>query len=665
VDEFVWLKDREDPRVLQFLEEENRRTEIAMRDTTGLQEDLFREFKSLMCETDRSAPVRIGDFFYYYRTETGKPYRVWVRTRGRADGEEELLLDENALAEGFDFFRLSAIAVTPDHRYLAFGHDASGDEVHTIVVKDLSTGSLLPDRLEGASGAFAWAEDCQTILYATRDEMNRAYRVYRHRLGGDPRQAVLVYEETDPAFHLSLRKTRSRHYILIEVASAVTSETWVVDAHQPENPPRRFQGRVKGVEYELADAGEAILVRTNDDAKNFRLLRAEVDAEGGWAAREGWIEILPERPDVMLEGVEAFRDFLVLLEREGGLPRIRIWLPDREPRSVSMPEPVYTRMDGENPDFAADCFRYEYSSPLTPETVFDVDARTGGSTTAKRQEVPGFDSSRYRSERIHAIADDGTEIPISLVYRSELERDGSNPCVLMGYGAYGISYEPGFSSRVPSLLDRGFVYAVAHVRGGGELGEAWHDQGKMLSKKTTFTDFVRCAETLIAAGYTCSDRLGIQGRSAGGLLMGAVTNMRPELFAAVIAGVPFVDVLSTMQDATIPLTVIEYEEWGDPGDPVYFDYIRSYSPYDNVREVDYPHVLATAGLNDPRVQYWEPARWVARLRTMRTDERLSLLKTDLGAGHAGPSDRYAQLREHAFEYAFLIQTLAPGLVPPG
>jgi oligopeptidase B len=568
VDEFAWLKDRTDPRVLRFLEEENLRTEIAMRATSGIQEDLYREFRARMCETDRSAAMRIDDFFYYYRTEAGRPYRVWARAAGRPDAEEEILLDENELAEGSDFFRLSAVAVSPDHRYLAFGYDLSGDEVHTIVVKDLSTGSHLPDRLEDASGAFAWAEDGRSLLYATRDDMNRAYRVYRHRLGDDPGHARLVYEESEPAFHLTLRKTRSRRFILIEIASAVTSETWVIDAHQPENPPRRFQPRVRGVEYELADSGDSFLVRTNESAKNFRLMRVPVHDDGSWSAREEWTEVLPHRPDVMLEGVEAFRDFLVLVEREGGLPRVRVWLPGREPRAIPMPEPIYTLTVAENPDFAADRFRYEYSSPLTPETVFEIDGPGGDPTTVKRQDAPNFDPSRYRSERIHAIADDGTEIPISLVYRAGLVRDGSNCCLLMGYGSYGISYEPGFSSRVPSLLDRGFVYAVAHVRGGGELGETWHDQGKMLSKKTTFTDFIRCAETLIEAGYTCSERLGIQGRSAGGLLMGAVTNMRPDLFATVIAGVPFVDVLSTMQDATIPLTVIEYEEWGDPVHPL-------------------------------------------------------------------------------------------------
>jgi oligopeptidase B len=662
-DDLVWLKNRDDPRVREFLEEENRRTEAEMGGTTALQQELYAEFKSRMREADRSAPVQIDDFHYYHRTEEGKAYRVWARARGRPNADEEVLLDENALARGHDFFSVSTVVVSPDHRYLAYGYDVDGDEGYTLVVKDLSTGSLLPERIEGAATTMAWAEDGRTLFYTTRDCAKRAYRVYRHTLRTEPSDDVLVYEEGDAAFHLSVRKTRSRGFILIEVSSAVTSETLVVDAHRPEDAARLFRPRARGVEYELSDAGGSFLVRTNEGAKNFRLLRAPSLGDAGWGEPDEWEEVIPHRPEVMLDGVEAFRDFLVLLEREGGLPRCRLWPTGGAPYPLPIAEPVYTLEVGENPDFDSDRFRYVYSSPLTPKTVLDLEAKTRDTTVVKRDEAPGFDPAAYESARIIALADDGAEIPISLVYPKGISRDGSNPCVLTGYGAYGISYEQGFSSQVPSLLGRGFVYGVAHVRGGGEGGEPWHDQGKMLNKKTTFTDFVRCAETLIEDGYTSSERMGIQGRSAGGLLMGAVTNLRPDLFTAVIAGVPFVDVLSTMLDPEIPLTVIEYEEWGDPGDPEYYDYIRSYSPFDNIREVSYPHILATAGLNDPRVQYWEPARWVARLRTRRTDDGLTLLKTDLRAGHAGPSDRYALMRERAFEYAFLMRTLAPDIDP--
>lgn len=661
-DDLAWLRDRDDPRVREFLEDENRRTEAAMEGTAPLQRELYAEFKSRMREADRSAPVRIDDFYYYHRTEEGEPYRVWARTHGHPDAEEEVLLDGNALAREHDFFNVGAAVVSPDHRYFAYGYDVSGDEVYTLVVRDLSTGSVLTDRLEGAASSMAWAEDGRTLFYTTRDSSKRAYRVYRHSLGTDPSDDPLVYGERDAAFHVTLRKTRSRNFILIEVGSAVTSETLVIDARRPDRSARLFLPRIRGVEYELADTGEAFLVRTNDNAKNFRLLRAS-RGDTGWGEPDEWEEVVPHRSEVMLEGVEAFRDFQVLLEREGGLSRFRVWPTGAEPYDIPVAEPVYTLESGENPEFDSESFRYVYSSPLTPKTVLDLEVRSGQSVVAKRDESPGFDPSRYESARLVAIADDGVEIPISLVYPKGLKRDGGSLCVLTGYGAYGISYELGFSSHIPSLLDRGFVYGIAHVRGGGEGGEPWHDQGKMLDKKTTFTDFIRCAETLIEAGYTSSERLGIRGRSAGGLLMGAVTNLRPDLFTSVIAGVPFVDVLSTMLDPSIPLTVIEYEEWGDPRDPEFYDYIRSYSPFDNVREAPYPNILATAGLNDPRVQYWEPARWVARLRTRRTDDRLTLLKTDLGAGHAGPSDRYALMKERAFEYAFLIRTLAADPVP--
>jgi oligopeptidase B len=662
-DDLAWLRDRDDPRVQEFLENENRRTETAMGGTIALQGELYAEFKSRIREADRTAPVKIDDFYYYRRTEEGKPYRVWARAHGGPDAEEEILLDENTLARGHDFFGIGATGVSPDHRYLAYGYDVSGEEMYTLVVKDLSTGSILPERLEGTARTLAWAEDGHTLFYTTKDSAKRAYRVYRHTLGSDSSDDSLIYEESDAAFHVAVRKTRSRSFILIEVGSAVTSETLVIDARRPERSARLFRPRIRGVEYELVDVGGAFLVRTNDDAKNFRLLRVPTRAKGGWGEPNDWEEVIPHRPGVMLASVEAFRGFQVLLEREGGLPRFRVWPMGGEPYTVPVPEPVYTLEAGENPEFDAEAFRYVYSSPSTPRTVLDLDVRSGDTTVVKRDESPGFDPSRYESARVFAIAEDGVEIPISLVYARGLKWDGCNPCALSGYGAYGISYEMGFSSHVPSLLDRGFVYGIAHVRGGGEGGEPWHDQGKMLDKKTTFTDFIRCAETLIERGYTSSRRLGIQGRSAGGLLIGAVTNQRPDLFTSVIAGVPFVDVLSTMLDPSIPLTVIEYEEWGDPRDPEYYDYIRSYSPFDNVREAPYPNILATAGLNDPRVQYWEPARWVARLRTRRTDDRLTLLKTDLGAGHAGPSDRYALLKERAFEYAFLIRTLAAGLVP--
>lgn len=677
-DDLAWLRDREDPRVRRFLEEENRRTERVMAATAALRERLYEEMRARIRETDRSVPVRIDDFYYYHRTEEGKPYPIWARARGAPDAGEEVLLDENELAADERFFRLGPRAVSPDHRYLAFGLDTTGDEEYTLAVKDLETGERLPERIGRVADSVAWAEDGGTLLYAVRDDTKRAHRVFRHRVGEDPSRDELVLEEADPAFHLKVRKTRSRRWILLQSSSAVTSETWVLDARRPAEPPLRFLPRRPGVEYDLADAGDAWLVRTNEGATNFRLLRAPAREDGTWAPRGEWTELRPHRPAVMLERVEAFRDFLVLVEREGGARRLTVWPRDREtagdgaadgvPASyrVELPVPGEARSlrRAENPDYEASVFRYVLSAPITPTSTYELDRRTGESRLLKRQDCPGFDPERYVVERLHARAEDGVEVPISVLRRRDLALDGRAPALMVGYGAYGISLDPGFDSNLFSLVDRGFVWAGAHVRGGGEFGETWHDAGRMLRKKTTFADFIRCAERLVEAGYTASDRLAIQGRSAGGLLIGAVVNARPDLFGAAIAGVPFVDVYATMQDPSLPLTVIEYEEWGDPRVPEYRDYIRSYSPFDNVAPAEYPHMLVTAGLHDPRVQYWEPARWVARLRQLRTDDRLLLLKTDLGAGHTGPSDRYEGLRERAFEFAFLLRTVASGRADP-
>ncbi len=660
-DDLTWLRRRGDPRVLEFLERENERADREMAGLAELEARLYEEFRSRIQEDDRSVPARWGEYFYYHRTEAGKPYRIWARTHADPEGPEEVILDENELAAPHDFFAVGGHAVSPDHRTVAYVYDTTGDEEHTLVVKEIATGRHLTERIEGTAEDLAWAEDGKTLLYVTRDELKRAYRVYRHRIGYDPAEDTLVFEEHDPAFHVSLRKTRSRRFILIVTSSAITRDTLLVDANAPERGVRRLVPRQTGLEYDVSDGGDALFVRTNLGATNFRVLRAPVASDGIPAELEEWSEELAHRPEVMVAGVEAFRNHLVFLERENGVAHIRVRARDgsRPDYGVRFDEEVRAVTTGENLEFDATVFRYVFSSPITPPSTFDLDLDTGRSTLRKRDPVPGFDPSRYRTERVWATADDGARIPISIVYPHGLERGGSNPCLLNGYGAYGICLEPAFSILALSLLDRGFAYAIAHVRGGGELGETWHEQGRMLCKRNTFTDFIRCAESLVEEGYTSPERLGIQGRSAGGLLIGAVTNMRPDLFRAVVAGVPFVDVLATMLDPSIPLTVIEYEEWGDPKDPEYYDYIRSYSPFDNVRETDYPHILVTAGLHDPRVQYWEPARWVSRLRERRTDDGRLLLRTAMDAGHMGPSDRYAWLKEKAFEFAFLVDTLAP------
>ncbi len=660
LDDLSWLRRRDDPRVIEFLERENERAEREMAPLGDLVDALYREFRVRIEEDDTSVPVRIDDYDYYYRTERGKPYRIWAR-RPAAGGDEEIVLDENALAVSYDFCRVGGHAVSPDHRYVAYVFDTTGDEKHTLVVKEIATGDHLPERIERTAEDLAWAEDGRTLFYVTRDALNRAYRVYRHRIGFDPSEDALVFEEKDAAFHVSLRKSRSRRFIWIGASSAITKDVLYIDAAAPEQPARRLAERLRGTEYEAHDAGDALLIRTNEGARNFRLLRAPLDADRVPAPRGAWTEVRPHDEEVMFEGLEPFRDFLVHVERERGIRHLRV-----EPRHggrgsfrVPIEGEVRAVQVGENPDFAATRFRYVVSTPVQPPMTFEIDPDPGEPVLLKQEPVPGFDATGYEVKRLWAEADDGARIPISIVHARGLELHGDHPCLLNGYGAYGICYEPAFNGQVISLLDRGFVHAIAHVRGGGEMGEAWHEQGKMLQKRNSFTDFVRCAERLIEAGYTSTARLGIQGRSAGGLLMGGVVNLRPDLFRSVVAGVPFVDVLATMLDPSIPLTVIEYEEWGDPRIPEYYDYIRSYSPFDNVREAAYPHMLVTAGLHDTRVQFWEPARWVARLRERRTDDRLLLLRTDMGAGHVGPSNRFRWLEEKAVEYAFLLATLAP------
>jgi oligopeptidase B len=653
MDPYGWLRDRQDPRVIAHLEEENRRTARAMRHTEPLQDSLYREMLGRLQETDRSAPVRLDGYFYYRRSEAGRQYPVWCRRLGSMDADEEVLLDANRLTEGHDFLELGVFEPSPDHRYLAYSFDTDGSEAYTLRIKDLRTGTLLPESFSGTANSAAWANDSRTLLFAQHDEAKRPHRVLRHQLGSDPASVVLVHEELDPAFYASVTRTATRQYLLIVLESAITSEVRYVEADNPGQDLRAFRARRNGIEYSVDHHEHGFLVRTNQGAENFRLMLVEPGADTE-------IELVPHRSDVRLDDVVAFQDHIVVTEREAGLTQVRVLdLNAGTSHRIPVSETVYSLRVGHNPVYDSRTFRYVYSSLVTPEAIVDYDMVTRQSVVAKQEPVQGgYHSKDYRTERIHAVAEDGTAIPISLVYRRDLPLDGGNPCLLTGYGAYGASLEAEFSAPVLSLLDRGFVYAIAHVRGGGELGESWHKQGKMLDKRNTFTDFVSCAEHLTRAGYTTSDRLAIRGRSAGGLLIGAVVNMRPDLFAVVVMAVPFVDVANTMLDPSIPLTVLEYEEWGDPRNPEHLDYIRSYSPYDNLKSGSYPHILVTTGLNDPRVQYWEPARWVAKLRSLKTDDNRLLLRVDLEAGHRGASGRYETLHERAFESAFLVDLLA-------
>jgi len=664
VDEYFWLRNREDPEVLAYLEAENAYTAAVMRPTEPLQERLFAEMRGRIKETDLSVPERIDGWLYYHRTEAGAQYPIYCRrpspgAGGDDESGEEVLLDLNPLAAGHAYFRIGAFEVSPDHRRLAYAVDTSGAESFTLYVKDLATGGLLAETIVNVSPSVAWANDSRTLFYVVLDEARRPCRLFRHELGANPAEDALVHFEADESFFLDIGRTRSNAWLLLELASHSTTEIRYVTADRPEQPFRTVEPRRTGVEYSVSHHGDRFFITTNDSAPNFRLVSAPVTDP----SRGRWTEVLPHRPDVKVDSTDAFRNHLVVYEREAGLRQIRILdLAEGAPRGdhlVGFPEPVYTVRQHENPEFDTTLLRFTYTSMVTPASVVDYDMAARTWTVRKQTEVlGGYDPARYRSERLFATAPDGTRVPISLVYQLPLERPGGpRPLLLNGYGAYGISFDPAFSSSSLSLLDRGFVVAIAHVRGGEEMGRPWYEGGKLLNKPNSFTDFIAAAEHLVAEGVTAPDRLAISGGSAGGLLMGAVTNLRPDLFRAVLAEVPFVDVVNTMLDASLPLTVIEYDEWGNPDDPAYYACIRSYSPYDNVRAQGYPHMLITAGLNDPRVAYWEPAKFTARLRSIKTDENRLLLRTNMGAGHGGASGRWDLLREVAFKYAFLLDVL--------
>ena len=656
VDEYFWLRNREDPEVIAYLEAENRYTEAVMRPTEPLQERLFAEMRGRIKETDLSVPERLDGWLYYSRTEEGAQYPIYCRRPVDNEVAEQILLDLNPLAEGHAYFRLGALEVSPDHRLVAYAADTSGAESFTVYVKDLDTGALLPETLTNTSPSLAWANDSRTLFYVVLDEARRPCRLLRHVLGANPAEDALVHFEPDESFFLDVQHTRSREYLILELASHATSEVWFASADRPADPFQVIEPRRQGIEYTVDHHGGRFYITTNDDAPNFRLVSAPVASP----SREHWTAELPYRPEVKLDSTDAFRDYLVVWEREAGLRQIRIVaFASGAEHLVSFPEPVYTVRQHENPEFDTGLLRFSYTSMITPNSVVDYDMAARTWTVRKQTEVlGGYDPARYRTERLFATAPDGTRVPVSLVYQLPLERPGGpRPLLLNGYGAYGISSDPTFSSSSLSLLDRGFVVAIAHVRGGEEMGRPWYDDGKLLNKPNSFTDFIAVAEHLIAEGYTSPERLAISGGSAGGLLMGAVTNLRPDLFRAVVAEVPFVDVVNTMLDASLPLTVIEYDEWGNPLDPAHYACIRSYSPYDNVRAQPYPNLLVTAGLNDPRVAYWEPAKWTARLRASKTDGNRLLLKTNMGAGHGGASGRWDYLREVAFKYAFLLDVM--------
>ena len=655
-DPYAWLRDKPNPEVAAYLEAENAYTAAVMKPTEAIQGALYSELLGHIKETDLSVPYREGDWLYYFRTEKGKQYRIYCRKKF-PDGPEQVTLDLNELAKGQKFMALGRYAVSDDGNLLAYSTDNTGFRQYTLFVKDLRANALWPERIEKTTSA-VWAADNMTLFYAVEDAAKRPYRVYRHRLLEPQTADVLVYEEKDERFNAGIGRTRSRAFLVLFAASHTTTEERVLKADNPTGEWTLIAPREQEHEYDVDHRGDLFYIRTNSGGRNFRLVTAPVESPG----KANWKEIVPHRADVLLEETDLFANHLVLHERTNGLPRITVRnLTTQASHALAFPEPIYAVFSETNRVFDTNVLRYGYQSLVTPSSVFDYDMDAKTAKLLKQVEVPGYDRGLYASDRLWATASDGTKIPISIVWRAKMAdgtkrtlKDGPFPMLLSGYGSYGLSLSDTFVSNRLPLLDRGVVVAIAHIRGGAEMGKTWHDDGKMLKKKNTFTDFIASAEFLVAGKIAAKDRLVISGGSAGGLLMGAVTNMRPDLFHAVVAHVPFVDVLNTMSDPTLPLTVGEYEEWGNPAKKEEYDAIKAYSPYENLRKGAYPAMLVMTSFNDSQVFYHEPAKYVARLRTLKTDRNPLLLKTNMAAGHGGASGRYDSLHETAFEWAFLL-----------
>jgi oligopeptidase B len=665
VDDYAWLRDKENPDVTAYLEAENAYAEAVIAPEKELREQLYQEMLSHIKQTDVSVPYRDGDWWYYSRTEEGLQYGIFCRKRGDATGpdagaQEVVLLDGNELAKGHAFFAIGDTDITDDGRWLAYTTDTKGFRQYTLRIKDLATGETLPGEVERV-GSVVWAADNRTLFYTVEDEQQkRQYQLWRHDCIEQPTQHLLVIQEDDERFNLGVGRTRDGKFLVIDASSHITSETQVLAADHPRGEFSLIAPRIDDQEYSVDHRNGLWFIRVNDRGRNFRLVTAPVATPG----REHWTELIGHRSDVMLEDVDLFADFFIACEREDGLPRLRLWKfagdgPEAaRAGEIAFPEPAYSAHPHVNRIFETMTFRYGYQSLVTPSSVYEYDTATGASTLLKQVEIPGgFDRTLYASERIHAKAADGVAVPVSIVYRKDTREPGKNPLYVYGYGSYGYSLPLGFSSNRLSLLDRGVVMAYAHIRGGGDLGEPWHDAGKMLEKRNTFTDFIACVEELTAKGYGDAARVAIEGGSAGGLLMGAVANLAPEKFSVVLSHVPFVDVMNTMLDASLPLTVPEYEEWGDPNQEEYFKYMLSYSPYDNLRAGAYPAMLVKTSLHDSQVMYWEPAKYVAKLRTLKTDAHPLLLVTNMQAGHGGASGRYDYLKEIALDYAFVLREL--------
>ena len=656
IDKYFWLNKRDDPEVMKALETENAYTDLVMAHTEELQTQLYDEIVGRIKKDDSSVPYKKDGFYYYSRYEKEKEYPFYCRKKESMDNPEDVMLDVNKMAEGFSFYNVGGMAVSTNNSLLAYSVDTVSRRKYSIYFKDLETGEILEDVIPNTSGSITWANDNKTIFYVVKhEETLLPYKVYNHKLGTDISEDKLVYEEKDNTFSTSCYKTKSKRYILISLSSTLTTEFRFLDADHPDGDFRIIYPRERDLEYYIDHFKEHFYIRTNFEAKNFRLMKTPVNKTG----KSNWAEVIPHRSDVLLQDFEIFSDFLVLSEKKHGLSQLRVkaWQGDND-YYIGFAEETYDSWISINPDFNSKVLRYVYTSLTTPRSTYDFEMFTRERSLLKRDEVVGdFDPSNYEAKRLFAVAGDGTSVPVSIVFRKGIKRDGNNPLWITGYGSYGYSYDPCFSSVRLSLLDRGVIFAIAHIRGGQEMGRSWYEDGKLLKKKNTFTDFIDCVEFLIKESYTNPEKVFASGGSAGGLLMGAVANMRPELFRGIIADVPFVDVVTTMLDESIPLTTGEYDEWGNPNDKEYYDYMKSYSPYENVQAMAYPAMLVTTGYHDSQVQYWEPARWVAKLREVKTDEHLLIFKIHIDYGHGGASGRFQKYKEVALAYAFVLDQL--------
>ncbi|WP_156900317.1 S9 family peptidase [Flavobacterium filum] len=655
IDSYYWLNDPENPEVIQYLKDENTYYEKMTAHTKDFQQQLFDEMKARIKEDDESVPYLYNGYYYITRFEKGKEYPIFSRKKGSLTANEEIMFDCNEMAKGKAYFKLSGLNVSEDNKLVSFATDETGRRIYTLQVKNLETGEILADKIPNVNGESVWANDNKTLFYSTKDKKTlRSDKIHKHVLGTDAKKDELVYFEKDETFTVYVAKTKSKKFIVIGSTSTLTSEFQTLNANEPNGKFKVFQPRVRGLEYNISHYNDHFYIVTNKDkATNFKVMKTPDNA----TASSNWVDVIPHDEKVLIEGIEIFKNYLVVEERSNGLNKIRI-MPWDKSGDYYLPFDIetYSAETNTNIDFDTDILRYGYQSLATPYSVIDFNMKTKTKEIKKEYEVLGgkFDKNNYKEERVWATATDGTKIPISVVYRKEMKKDGNNPLLLYAYGSYGYSMEPNFDSTILSLLDRGFIYAIAHIRGGEDMGRQWYEDGKLLKKKNTFTDFIDCSKFMIEQKFTSSKHLYAQGGSAGGLLMGTIVNMAPELYNGVIAAVPFVDVITTMLDDSIPLTTGEYDEWGNPNDKVYYDYMKSYSPYDNVKAQDYPNMLVTTGLHDSQVQYWEPAKWVAKLRTLKTDKKVLYLDTNMDAGHGGASGRFEALKELAKEFSFLL-----------